>query len=110
MQGGTNLKYMFLFILSAAFMICMGMAGALLGFFLMQRRQKEQEREQAVIDGYPWDWTREQEQQVEAAMELICDKCHEPHRCSQDELDEECALCPIRDALYMMAAGKEARG
>lgn len=42
MQGGTNLKYMFLFILSTAFVICMGMAGALLGFFLMQRRQKEQ--------------------------------------------------------------------
>ena len=104
------MKYLFLFIGSAAFVICMGMAGALLGFVLMQRREKEQEREQAVIDGYPWDWTREQERKVEAAMELICDKCPEPDRCSQDELDEECALCPIRDALYMMAAGKEAQG
>lgn len=105
------MRYMFLFILSAAFVICMGMTGALLGFFLMQRRQKKQEREQAVIDGYPWDWTREQEQQAQAAMELICDKCHETFRCSQqDELDEACALCPVPDVVYRLAGREEVRG
>ena len=85
--------------------------GGWIGVLLDRNSDLQEKLERKYLrERYPWDWTREQEQQVEAAMELICDKCHEPHRCSQDELDEECALCSIRDALYMMAAGKEARG
>lgn len=68
-------------------------------------REKEEKREREVREGYPWDWTKESERKAQAALELICDKCHEPYRCSQDELDEACAMCPVPDAVYRLATG-----
>ena len=73
--------------------------------------RKEEDRRRAVREGYPWTWTKEDEKKAQAAMELICDKCHEPYRCSQqDELDEECAMCAVPDAVYRLAGREEARG
>ena len=80
-------------------------------FWVLLTAADRQDRKPEAREDYPWDWTKEQEQQVEAAMELICDKCHEPYcRSEQEELDETCAVCPIQDALYRLARGKEAQG
>lgn len=75
---------------------------------------KEAARQSAeeTVKAYPWDWTREDERKVGAAMELICDKCHEPFRCSvQDELDKACSMCSVPDVVYKLVAEgrKEAR-
>ena len=69
------------------------------------RRLRARLEARRIREGYPWDWTRESERKARAALELICDKCHEPRRCSQDELDEACAMCPVPDAVYLLAAG-----
>ena len=69
------------------------------------RRLRARLEARRIREGYPWDWTRESERKARAALELICDKCHEPRRCSQDELDEACAMCPVPDAVYRLAAG-----
>lgn len=69
------------------------------------RRLRARLEARRIREGYPWDWTRESERKAQAALELICDKCHEPCRCSQDELDEACAMCPVPDAVYRLAAG-----
>ena len=74
------------------------------------RKLRAQLEAKRTREGYSWDWTKESERKAQAALELICDKCHEPYRCSQDELDETCAMCPVPDAVYRLAAGKEARG
>ena len=71
------------------------------------RRLRARLEARRIREGYPWDWTRESERKSRAALELICDKCHEPRRCSQDELDEACAMCPVPDAVYRLAGRKE---
>lgn len=78
------------------------------------RCMKEQAQQKAAetVEAYPWDWTQGDEKKVQAALELICDKCHEPYRCSaQDELDEECSMCSVPDVVYKLVAEgrKEAR-
>lgn len=86
-------------------------AGEIVWLGAKLRKQSAKRRAKEAWEAYPWDWTKEQEQQVEAAMELICDKCHEPYcRSEQEELDETCAVCQIQDALYRLARGKEAQG
>lgn len=70
------------------------------------RRLRARLEARRIREGYPWDWTRESERKAQAALELICDKCHEPRRCSQDELDEACAMCPVPDAVYRLAAAQ----
>ena len=72
-----------------------------IAWLIDEERQKA--REKNLRDGFPWDWTMERERKVQAVLELCCDKCHEPFRCSQDELDEECAMCPVPDAVYRLA-------
>ena len=69
------------------------------------RRLRARLEARRIREGYPWDWTRESERKAQAALELICDKCREPYRCSEDELDEECAMCPVPDAVYRLASG-----
>ena len=70
----------------------------------------EEARKRAVREGGDWAWTSEKERMVESALELCCSICHEPWRCKdQEELDEACAVCPMRDALWALAAGEEER-
>lgn len=68
----------------------------------------EEARKRAVINGQRWDWTKEDEAKVHAALELICDKCHEPFRCSQDELDAACAMCSVPDVVRKLRRRDEA--
>lgn len=82
---------------------------AALAFAGENRRLRARLEAKQIREGYAWDWTKESERQARAAMELICDKCHEPYRCSQDELDAECAMCPVPDAVYRLARGTEGR-
>ncbi len=96
-------------IYGVLFVICMLALIAALVMSIENRKLQEQLEAKRTREGYPWDWTKESERKAQAALELICDKCHEPYRCSQDELDETCAMCPVPDAIYKLAAGKEAR-
>lgn len=82
---------------------------AALAFAGSNRRLRARLEAKQIREGYGWDWTKESERMARAAMELICDKCHEPYRCSQDELDEECAMCPVPDAVYRLATGTAGR-
>ena len=72
-------------------------------------RLREELRQERARKSQPWDWTREGEKKAKAALELICDKCHEPYRCAQNELDEACAMCAVPDAVYRLATGTEGR-
>ena len=88
------------------FFVCLlGLGGAMRLRHDQAIKETARQRAEETVKAYPWDWTREDERKVHVAMELICDKCHEPYRCSgQDELDEACELCPVADVLYRLAA------
>ena len=75
-------------------------------FWVLLTAADRQDRKPEAREDYPWDWTKEQEQQVEAAMELICDKCKDKDCLDPDETVEACAMCAIRDALYMLTEGE----
>ena len=71
------------------------------------RCMKEQAQQKAAetVEAYPWDWTREDERKVHAAMELICDKCHERYMCwEKDRLKKVCEMCPVPDVVYKLVA------
>ena len=36
---------------------------------------------------------------MEEIMELICDNCHWPYVCDEDELEERCAECAIEKTI-----------
>lgn len=93
------------------FACLLGLGGAMRLRHDQAAKEAARQRAEETVKAYPWDWTREDERKVEAAMELICDKCHEPFRCSvQDELDEACAMCPVADMLYrLVAEGRKER-
>lgn len=90
-------------------LLCLAELGVI-GLLMKLCEDEKEARLRAIREGYPWDWTRESEKRARSALELVCDKCHEPFRCSQDELDAACAMCPVPDAVWRLAAGKEARG
>ena len=93
------------------FACLLGLGGAMRLRHDQAAKEAARQRAEETVKAYPWDWTREDERKVGAAMELICDKCHEPFRCSvQDELDEACAMCPVADMLYrLVAEGRKER-
>jgi len=94
------------------FACLLGLGGAMRVRHDHAAKEAARQRAAETVLAYPWDWTLEDERKVGAAMELICDKCHEPFRCSaQDELDEACSMCPVADMLYRLVAEgrKEAR-
>ena len=93
------------------FACLLGLGGAMRLRHDQAAKEAARQRAEETVRAYPWDWTREDERKVGAAMELICDKCHEPFRCSvQDELDEACAMCPVADMLYrLVAEGRKER-
>ena len=93
------------------FACLLGLGGAMRLRHDQAIKEAARQRAEETVKAYPWDWTREDERKVGAAMELICDKCHEPFRCSvQDELDEACAMCPVADMLYrLVAEGRKER-
>lgn len=87
------------------FACLLGLGGAMRVRHDQAKKEAARQIAAETVEAYPWDWTREDERKVAAAMELICDKCHEPYRCSaQDELDEACSMCPVADMLYRLAA------
>ena len=92
-------------IYGVLFVICMLALIAALVMSIENRKLQEQLEAKQKREGYPWDWTKESERKAQAALELICDKCHEPYRCNQDELDETCTMCPVPDAVHRLAAG-----
>lgn len=93
------------------FACLLGLGGAMRVRHDHAAKEAARQRAAETVEAYPWDWTREDERKVGAAMELICDKCHEPFRCGKDELDEACDMCPVPDVLYRLVAEgrKEAR-
>ena len=92
-------------IIILLFSCLLGLGGAMRLRHDQAAKEAARQRAEETVKAYPWDWTREDERKVGAAMELICDKCHEPFRCSvQDELDEACAMCPVADMLYRLVA------
>ena len=93
-------------IYGVLFVICMLALIAALVMSIENRKLQEQLEAKRTREGYPWDWTKERERKCQAAMELICDKCHEPYMTWEpDRLAETCALCPVPDAIYKLAAG-----
>lgn len=89
-------------------LLCLAELGAI-GFLMTLCEGEKEARLRAIREGYPWDWTREGEKQARSALELVCDKCRERDRCSEEELDEACGLCPVPDAVWRLALGiKEA--
>lgn len=87
-------------------LLCLAELGVI-GLLLKLCEDEKEARLRAIREGYPWDWTRESEKQARSALELVCDKCRERDRCSEDELDEACGLCPVPDAIYKLAAGSK---
>ena len=87
------------------FACLLGLGGAMRLRHDQAAKEAARQRAEETVKAYPWDWTREDERKGGAAMELICDKCHEPFRCSgQDELDEACEMCPVPDVVYKLVA------
>lgn len=81
---------------------------AVIALVLQKAAGAEAARKRAVINWQRWNWSKEEEKKVHAVMELVCDKCHEPYRCSQDELDETCAMCPVPVAVQRLRWRDEA--
>lgn len=42
----------------------------------------------------------------ENVMELICDSCHWPYVCDEDELEERCAECEIEKEIRKLVGGE----
>lgn len=91
------------------FACLLGLGGAMRVRHDHAAKEAARQRAAETVLAYPWDWTREDERKVGAAMELICDKCHEHYRCGKDELDEACAMCAVPDAVYRLATGTNGR-
>lgn len=87
------------------FACLLGLGGAMRLRHDQAKKEAARQRAEETVKAYPWDWTQGDEKKVQAALELICDKCHEPFRCSaQDELDEECSMCSVPDVVYKLVA------
>ena len=97
-----NISGILFILFSLALIMALAFAGE-------NRRLRARLEARRIQESQSWDWTRASEGRAQAALELICDKCHEPYRCAQDELDTECAMCPVPDAVYRLAAGTEGR-
>lgn len=39
---------------------------------------------------------------IEDIMEQICDRCHWPYVCDEDELEERCEECPIEKEIQKL--------
>lgn len=81
-------------------------AGACVAGLVKLGRAEKKRREREIREGYPWDWTAEDERKVEAMMELICDKCKDNDRLNQNETLEACAMCAVRDVLYRITCSR----
>lgn len=82
---------------------------AVIALVLRKAAGAEAARKRAIENGQKWTWTKRDEKKIQAALELVCDKCHERICCSgQDELDEACAMCPVPDVLRKLKWGDEA--
>ena len=87
------------------FACLLGLGGAMRLRHDQAAKEAARQRAEETVKAYPWDWTQGDEKKVQAAMELICDKCHERHMCREEgRLRESCQMCPVPDVVYKLVA------